>query len=165
MTFEEFVRSDSVTLLRFAVALTGDRGLAEDLVQDTLVKAFRSWHRIETTDQPWSYVRRMLVNEHVSWRRKWSRIVPVADVGLISQSGPSGIEGVADRDLVLKYLRLLPARQRAAVVLHYLEDMPTEQIADVLGCRPATVRAYLSKAMTTLRGRAPAPGLIGRPAS
>lgn len=164
VTYEEFVVENTTALLRFAVALTADHGLAEELVQDTLVKAFRSWDRISGLDQPWSYVRRMLVNEHVSWRRKWARHVPVAQVSLTDHADSDAIDRIANRDAVLGYLRQLPARQRAAVVLRYLEDMSVEQIAHVLGCRPTSVRAYLSKAMATLRANSTTPVLMEGPA-
>jgi DNA-directed RNA polymerase specialized sigma24 family protein len=79
MTFEEFVANRLGALMRYAVVLAGDRGLAEDLVQDVLVRAYERWPRIVAADQPEAYVLRMVTNQYLSWRRRWSRMVPRAD--------------------------------------------------------------------------------------
>ena len=76
MTFEEFAATRLDAVVRFATVLTNDRGLAEDVVQEVLIRAHQRWAQIESLDQPEAYVRRMIVNEFYSWRRKWARIVP-----------------------------------------------------------------------------------------
>jgi hypothetical protein len=76
VTFEKFARDQVAMLLGMATAICGDPLQAEDLVQDVFLKVLRNWERIEQTDHPLAYVRRMLVNEQLSWRRKWSRIIP-----------------------------------------------------------------------------------------
>ena len=75
MTFEEFVTRHQRDLVRFSTTLTNDRGLGEDLVQDILIRAQARWARIDQLDQPYTYVRRMLVNEFVSWRRVLRRVM------------------------------------------------------------------------------------------
>src|SRR3954447_16746114 len=79
MTFDEFVSTKLAALLRFAVVLTGDRGLAEDVVQEVLLRVHQKWNRLGRLDSPEHYVRRMITNEYLSWRRRWSRVVPHAD--------------------------------------------------------------------------------------
>ena len=76
MTFEEFAAAQLPGVLRFAGVLTADRGLAEDVVQEVLIRAHARWTQIESLDQPEAYVRRMIINEFYSWRRKWARIAP-----------------------------------------------------------------------------------------
>src|SRR5512132_3957984 len=80
VTFEDFVRRRMPPLLRFAMVLCGDRGLAEDIVQEVLLRVQPRWPCIEELDQPEAYVRRMIVNEFLSWRRKWARRIPHADI-------------------------------------------------------------------------------------
>lgn len=150
MTYEEFLNTRLRELLRFAVLLCGDRGLAEDVVQDVLIRAHRQWDRIGSTDFPFAYVRRMVVNEHLAWRRKWARQIPTGDVIRIG-SIPDHAEQVTDRDDLVSRLRTLPARQRAAIVLRYYGDLSDLEIAGTLGCSPGTVRGYLSRALATMR--------------
>jgi hypothetical protein len=76
MTFEEFAAARLGALLRFAGVLTGDRALAEDVVQEVLIRAHGRWAAIARLDRPEAYVRKMLVNEYLSWRRRSWRLVP-----------------------------------------------------------------------------------------
>ena len=76
LTFEEFAAARLPAVLRFAAVLTGDRGLAEDVVQEVLLRASRRWETIAGLDRPEAYVRKMIVNEYLSWRRRSWRLVP-----------------------------------------------------------------------------------------
>ena len=154
VSFDDFVADRLAPVLRFAGVLTGDRHLAEDVVQDVLVKAHRSWDRIGGLDVPEAYVRRMVVNEYVSWRRKWARIVPRADVGDdldCGRSEPDHAGRLAERADLEQRLAILPARQRAVLVLRYYEQLTDAEIADALGCGVGTVRGYASRGLATLR--------------
>ena len=71
MQFEEYVTARLPALLRYATALSADPVLAQDVVQDVLVKACLRWDRIERADRPDDYVRRMVLNQYLSWRRRW----------------------------------------------------------------------------------------------
>ncbi len=150
MDFEEFVRARSHGLLRLAYALSGDRGLAEDLTQDVLMKVHGRWDRIGSLELTDSYVRRMLINEYLSWRRKWARIVPAAEVGL-QDDRPDHAHAHADRQLLRAELDRLPARQQIVLTLRYFCDLSDSEIAAVTGWRPGTIRSYLSRALATLR--------------
>jgi RNA polymerase sigma-70 factor (sigma-E family) len=148
--FEQFVSAQLPKLVRFATALCADRALGEDIVQDVLVRLHGRWDRMAEVDSPEAYVRRAVVNEYVSWRRKWARWVPHADV-------PDGgvatdfAEEHASRSELAGELAALPARQRAVLVLRYYGGLSDEEIARVLGCRASTVRAYASRALASLR--------------
>jgi DNA-directed RNA polymerase specialized sigma24 family protein len=78
--FEEFARARLPGLVRFTAALTGDRQLAQDLVQDTMVRAFQKWGRVASAERPDLYLRRVVINGHLSWRQRWYQrtVRPVA---------------------------------------------------------------------------------------
>jgi len=149
-SFEEFVAASSSRLYTMALLLCGyHRAEAEDLLQGVLERAYRRWARICRNGDPERYVRRMLVNASVDrWRRlrrnpeeHVRRDVAVAD--------PSG--GVDDRDLLVRALAMLPVRQRAVLVLRYLEDLSEAQTAAVLGCSEGTVKSQTSRGLARLR--------------
>lgn len=147
--FEAFARAHLSGLLRTGTAICGDPALAEDLVQEVLIKVMRHWRRISKLDNPPAYVRRMLVNEFISDRRK-TRSSPRANVE------PTDVvldhaERIAERDSLRDAIRQLPRQQQAALALRYFIGLSDPEIADHLGCRPGTVRGYLSRALATLR--------------
>lgn len=153
MTFDEFAATRLDAVLRFAVVLTNDRGLAEDVVQEVLIRAHQRWTQISTMEHPEAYVRRMVVNEFLSWRRKWARYVPQADVepmmGQLTQADHADEQ--AERATMLAEVAKLPRRQRAVLVLRYYEGLSDAQIAEVLGCAETTVRGYAFRALAALR--------------
>ncbi len=158
MTFEEFAAARLPAVLRFAAVLTGDRSLAEDVVQEVLIRASRRWEAIAGLDRPEAYVRKMIVNEYVSWRRRSWRLVPSGagtevDGRLAPDDrlAPDPAAGHAERQAILAELARLPARQRAVIVLRYYEGLSDTEIADALGCAPGTVRGYASRALALLR--------------
>jgi RNA polymerase sigma-70 factor (sigma-E family) len=153
VTFDEFAATRLDAVLRFAVVLTNDRGLAEDVVQEVLIRAHQRWAQIGELEHPEAYVRRMVVNEFLSWRRKWARYVPQADIEpLMSQTTqPDHADAQAERATLLAEVAKLPRRQRAVLVLRYYEGLSDAQIADVLGCAETTVRGYAFRALAALR--------------
>ena len=152
MTFEEFAAARLPPLLRFAGVLTGDRALAEDVVQEVLLRASKRWNHIGALDHPESYVRKMIVNEYLSWRRRNWRLLPKGTaVDIDERVTPDHAGQHADRDSVLAELGKLPRRQRTVLVLRYYQDLSDTEISDLLGCAPGTVRGYASKALAALR--------------
>lgn len=154
MTFDEWASQHLPAVLRFATALCGGRHLAEDVVQEVLLKAHIRWERIEAADNPDAYIRRMVVNEFLSWRRKWARVIPRADVEVPTWVPGAAVDHAtnhADRDELLAELGKLPRRQRAVLVLRYYGGQSDHEIATTLGCSPSTVRAHASRALATLR--------------
>jgi RNA polymerase sigma-70 factor (sigma-E family) len=161
VTFEDFVSSRLGALLRYATVVTWDPHLAEDVTQEVLVRAQLKWSRIGGLDAPEAYVKRMVVNEFLSWRRRRSAR-PLSRESLEAAAGsvPDHTASWGERDAVLRLIATLPARQRAAVALRFYEDMTYEEIADVLGCRAVTARSYVSRALLTLRDRLPAAPIL-----
>ena len=150
MNFETYVTQSRRGLLRFAVVLTNDPELAQDVVQEVLLKAGQRWHKIGRLAQPHAYVRRMLTNEVIYQHRKWGRVQARPESEL-DRAVPDAMGAVDRREAIVRELARLPVQQRAAVVLRYFEDLSDEQIGDILGCRPATVRAHLHRALKALR--------------
>ena len=155
MTFDEFVGTRLGALLRYAMVLTCDPYLAEEVVQEVLVRAQSRWSRIVGVDQPEAYVRRMVLNEFLSWRRRMlRRALPVRTETLEGAAGAvdDPAAGVAERDAMVALIATLPRRQRAVVVLRYYGGHSDTEIAELLGCRVGTVRSHASRALGTLRG-------------
>ena len=156
MDFDEFLREQLPALVRFAGVLTADTHLAQDLTQDALVAAHARWSRIGRMDRPDLYLRRMITNGYLSWRRRWSvrSIQPVADTDRLEGStAPDPAVRLADRDHVGLLLATLTRRQRAVLVLRFYEGRTDQEIATILGCSAGTVRSHVSRALAGLRER------------
>ena len=147
--FDAFVRARIGSLSRTAYLLTGDHHRAEDLVQTTLLRTARAWHRIH--GEPLPYVRRTMLHEHISaGRRRRFREVP-----LDAHDDP--VRDV-DHDLRLVLaaaLDQLTAKQRAVVVLRFYEDLTEVETAAALGIRPGTVKSTTRDALARMRRLAP----------
>ncbi len=159
MTFEEFVSARLGTLVRYATVVTWDPHLAEDITQNVLVKVSARWSRIARLSAPEMYVKRMVLNEFLSWRRrKAAQLVPLdrALLDMLAAPAPDAIGPYDERDAMLRPIAALPPRQRAVIALRFYEDLSIEQIADLLGCRTVTVRTHLARALATLRVALPA---------
>jgi RNA polymerase sigma-70 factor (sigma-E family) len=152
--FSAFVIGRRVAMLRSACLLTaGDPHLAEDLVQTALARIYVAWPRVQRSDSPDAYARRILVNAYIDevrrprWRREQSVAQPPdrADTAL-----PAG--WAVDGDAIRAALAALPRRMRAAVVLRHWMDLSVEETADLLHCSEGTVKSQTAKAITRLRG-------------
>ncbi len=150
--FADFFTATWPWLYRVAVAITADPGSAEDALQSTFARVYADWSRIGSVGRPEAYVRRMVVNEILSTRRRgwWARERPREHLGA-GLSVPSPETGVVDRDALWVQVQALPLRQRAVVVLRYYEDLSEQQIAEVLGCSRGTVKSQASAALASLR--------------
>ncbi|MGW5482045.1 sigma-70 family RNA polymerase sigma factor [Streptomyces sp. NPDC004008] len=153
VTLEEFLSAELAGLSRFAGALTGDPHMAEDVLSDALLVVVSRWRRISATENPVAYVRRIVVNKHLSDRRRANRrrTDPSGDAAVLDRADPDASDAVIRRDEVDRLLAGLTPRQRVAVVLRYLFDESDQEIAQVLGCGSATVRSHLSQARASLR--------------
>ncbi|MEU4428762.1 SigE family RNA polymerase sigma factor [Actinoplanes sp. NPDC024001] len=159
MTYEEFLSARLAALLRYATVLACDPHLAEDILQEVLARAQPRWSRIAAADVPEAYVKRMIVNELASWRRRRAaRVVPLSMDALDAVTEPEADPGpaVEERDAMIRRLAGLPVRQRIVLALRFYEGRTDAEIADLLGCRPATVRSHTARALATLRKDFPA---------
>src|SRR5262245_54231602 len=116
--FDGFVRAHSSALLRRAFLLTGDRHLAEDLVQTALARLAVRWSSVVAKGDPMPYARTTVVRIAIGWRRRhWSGEVPTAP--LPESAHGDGLEIIDRRERLRQALLHVPARQRAALVLRY----------------------------------------------
>jgi RNA polymerase sigma-70 factor (sigma-E family) len=155
VVFADFVRANTPALVRTAYLLTGSAHAAEELVQDTLVRLYPQWERVERADVPMAYVRRSIANQFLNQRRRASSREIVTDTLPDRPGERSAEDDLVDRDEVWALLQTLGGRQRAALVLRYYHGYDDNEIADALGCRPGTVRSLISRGLASLRHSVP----------
>jgi len=147
---EGLVSTRGLALTRFAYVLCGDAHLADDLVQTAFERTLVRWRRAGVADRPEAYLRRVIVREFISLRRRRSasevRTPSPPDTAQVSQGDTAGT-----RDVVWRHLTALPARQRAVLVLRYYEDLDDTAIAGLIGSSRSTVRSLASRAIAALR--------------
>jgi RNA polymerase sigma-70 factor (sigma-E family) len=147
---DDFVRDRALELTRFAYLVTGDRGRAEDLVQDVLFAMHRRFGTSLALDDPAAYARRAVVNAHVSWlRRRRVLEVPSERPPEVAWTDATQFDIVADR--TWDALATLPARQRTVLVLRYYLGQTDREIAALFDCREGTIRSLAARAFKTLR--------------
>lgn len=130
-------------MVRLAVLLVGSRPMAEEIVQDSFSVVLQRW---DTLDRPGAYLRTVVVNgcRMALRRRETERRHRELDPPLPAESPDELIE-------LHEALGTLPERQRVVVVLRYFADRTDAEIAEALGCRPATVRSLAHRGLTRLR--------------
>jgi RNA polymerase sigma-70 factor (sigma-E family) len=148
--FEEYAATAWPWLYRFSYLLAGNHADAEDLAQQTLLQAYRSWARVSRADQPAAYLRRMLTNLYISQRRPRGRRLEV-----LSDAPPEPRQPPAaapeDRMVLWPHVAALPPRQRAVIVLRYYEQLSEREIAEALDCSTGNVKSTAHRALRTLR--------------
>ncbi len=149
--FDEYVAARGPALLRLAYTLTGNKADAEDVVQEALARALQRWTRIAAVEDVDAYVRRMVVNAHTSWwrrfRRRESPVEAVADSAVPEKDRVEPDE----RRRIWLACQALPEVQRTAVVLRYYEQLEYAEIAALTGVREGSVRSRVSRGIAALR--------------
>ena len=149
--FSDFVVARSPALQRAAYLMVGDVGLAQDLVQEALVKTYAAWTRLADLGHAEAYARTSVTTTAISWFRRKSysnerTVQRLPDPMITDHAG-----AVVDHSAVWGALLTLPVRQRTAVVLRYYEDLTEAQTAETMGCAVGTVKSQVSAAMAKLR--------------
>lgn len=148
--FTEFAEARGATLFRTAYLMVGDNQLAQDLVQEALVKTLLAWPRLSDRGNLDAYVRRIIVTTCISWRRRRAfHERPVE--ALPERQGPDPADSLVTHDAVVVALAILPPRQRAAIVLRYYQDLTEAQTAEAMGCSVGTVKSQVSVGLRRLR--------------
>ena len=145
--FERAFRSAYRSVLQTVTLVLQDRGRAEEVTQDAFVRLYERWGGAVAYEQPEAWVRKVAVRDAIR-RANRERVVPV--VALVDTQ--TAVDRLPDLDL-LRAVGALPPKQRAAVALHYLEDLPVDAVAELMGVASATVRQHLFKARSKLAER------------
>ncbi|MFF1819168.1 SigE family RNA polymerase sigma factor [Kribbella sp. NPDC058245] len=148
--FAEFARGRHGALYRYAYLLAGERGLADDLVQEGLIKTYVAWRRMRDPAAAEAYTRKVITTTAIDWWRRKSWHERPHDI-LPDVIAPADDTGT--RLWLWHELLKLPPRQRAALVLRYYEDLTEVQTAEVLDCSVGTVKSQVSVALRKLRDR------------
>jgi RNA polymerase sigma-70 factor (sigma-E family) len=160
--FAQFVEARERALQRTAWLLTGDWGLAEDLVQTALARSWPRWERIKCRDNPEIYVRRVMVNTWLTWsRRRWRGEQASEAVRDSPAPGDLATE-VTVRMAVRSALGSLTVRQRTVLVLRVFDDLPEAQVAEILNCSVGNVKSTAARALAKLRADPQLTGLLDR---
>jgi RNA polymerase sigma-70 factor (sigma-E family) len=148
LQYHEFAAARAGQLFRIAYLMCGDWHEAQDLVQTCLAKLYASWHRIQKSESVDAYARKALLHTFLSHRRlRRSSEIPIADFGDRRAPGDN-----ADLRMVLiDALATLSPRNRAAVVLRYLDDHSVESVAEMLDTTPAAVKSSCNRSLKQLR--------------
>lgn len=157
--FADYVRARQHALLRAAYLVCGDRQLAEDLLQEAFVKLAARWPRLRG-EYPDAYVRQILYRDAISaWRRRRREVVGLPagphDPGAVPAGTGAGPDGVVDRVDLERALGRLTGRQRAVLVLRFVEDRSVEETAGILGVSAGTVKSQTHAALQRLRELVP----------
>ncbi len=148
--YREFVLARGPALSRAAYLLTGNRGEAEELLQSALVKAAMRWRRVLANGDPEPYVRKIMVNDHITrWRKYFRRELPSPET--VDVAVHDSADRTAQRVDFAAALAKLAPKQRAVIVLRFYEDLSEAETAAILGCAVGTVKSQTSDALGRLR--------------
>ena len=147
----ELYRQHAGDSVRLAYLITGDRALAEDLVHEAFVRLAGRLVHLRNPEALEPYLRRIVVNlANAHFRRLKVEFRYLEREAALSP--PHGAEpDISEREAVWAILRTLPTRQRTAIVLRFYEDLSEAQTAEIMRCRPGTVKSLVSRGMSKLR--------------
>ena len=143
-------RAQAVGLIRLAYLMLGDRAAAEDVVQDAFCGLYRNWARLTDRSGALAYVRSSVLNGCRSALRRRALGRRVTEYQPPAGSAEAAVLSREEREEVMRAVRLLPDRQREALVLRFYLDLPDPEIARVMGIRPGTVRSATHRALKAL---------------
>jgi RNA polymerase sigma-70 factor (sigma-E family) len=150
--FEHFYLREYPRVVELAYALSGSRAGAEDVAQEAFLRAYQDWDRVGSYEHQAAWVRRVAANLATSGLRR--RLVEARALARLAARREPALDPLPAQDAEFwRAVRGLPQRQAQAVALYYLEDLPVQQIAAVLGCAEGTVKAHLAKARQALARR------------
>lgn len=148
--YSAFYQAEFRPMVALAAAVSGRHEVAEDLAHEALTKAYRHWGRISQYDKPGAWLRRVTVNLALSSRKRFA--AEIRAKLRIAAEPTLGPPPERHHD-VWHHVRSLAPKQRAAIALFYLEDLPVAEIAQILGCEPATAKVHLHQGRNALRNK------------
>ena len=144
--YDSFFATHYERVRRVLSVTVGDADLGEDATQEAFARAYRKWSRVSVMDNPLGWV--LVVGSNHARRRRRRRVLPRSVTDRVS---PPETRSIDDRMVVDDLLERLTPRQRAAVALRYLADLPYAQVADALSCSESTARVTVHQAVSKLR--------------
>ena len=161
--YSTFFREEFVAVTRVSYLVVGSWAVAQEVAQDAFVEAFARWSKVSGYDRPGAWVRRVAIRRAVRVRARDRRRVEEQDRLDRDRNGEGAPDGI-DPELLAMILQL-PRSQRAAIALHYLEDLPVAEVAEILGCRESTARVHLHRGRSALASRLSPPESAADPTS
>jgi RNA polymerase sigma-70 factor (ECF subfamily) len=149
--FDDFARRERSALVAFGWSLTGSLATAEEIAQEALVAAWRSWDAVGDYDKPGAWARRVVANRASTYWRSAGRESRALERLAGSAPMPPDAVELPEPDAALwAAVRRLPDRQAQVIALYYLEDRSVTETAAILECAEGTVKAHLHKARLAL---------------
>ena len=153
-----FCRAQHTRLVGVLAYTVGDRYVAEELAQETLIRVCQHWPKVRDMAAPEAWTHRVAQNLATSWVRR--RIAERRATRRVQARPVMNVMDATHDVVALRTeIQRLPKRQRTAVVLRYFADMPAAQVGEVMGCTEGTVRALTHQAINALRERGELTGL------
>ncbi len=146
--FEAFYRREFAALAVVAGTVAADRSAGEDIAQEALSRAHRDWSRVSTLDKPGAWARRVAINLAIGRKRRTA-----SEARAMLRLGRPAIEAAQTRrgdPAVWAAVDELAPKQRAVIALHYLEDRPVAEIAEILEISVSAATSNLHKARSNL---------------
>jgi len=152
--FEAFYEREFRSVVGLAYALSGSTSGSEDLAQDAFIAAHKNWDKVSSYDKPEAWVRRVVSNMAVSrFRRGITEAKAITKLAGFRTEVASLPDLPDEAEQFWSSVRKLPKRQAQTLALHYLEDKPVAEIADILACSTNTVKVHLHKGRKSLAAR------------
>ncbi|WP_173096931.1 SigE family RNA polymerase sigma factor [Actinomadura verrucosospora] len=145
----ELYRGHALGLMRLALVMVGDRGTAEDVVQDAFAGLYKRWPRLRDRDKALTYVRSAVLNGSRTALRRRRRPLRAVHAPAVWSAEAAAMVGEERRE-VMDALHRLPGRQREALVLRFFADLSVEEIAAAMGVSTGTVKSTTSRALAAL---------------
>ena len=146
-TFETIFVSEYPAMVALAAAVSQNRSQAEDIAQEAMSRLNRDWDKVKTYDKPGAWLRRVTINLALSSKRRLlTESKALLKLQPVSELPPEP----SDHQAIWASVKNLPKRQRSVLALHFLEDIPLEEIAEILEIAPSTARVHLHRARQSL---------------
>ncbi len=151
LRFDSFYRVQYPSVVRLAYSLCGSMQIAEELAQEAFVSAHTRWRRVVDFDRPDLWVRRVVINRSISFRRR--EAIERQAVARVRPERVDAPEPVVDDEIVWRAMRELSPRQAEVLALFYVEDQPLSGVAEILGLGPETVKTHLKRGRAALAAK------------
>jgi RNA polymerase sigma-70 factor (ECF subfamily) len=148
--FEALYEREYTSVFRSILGIVLDAAMAEDLTQETFIRAYRARHKYKPTAPPGAWLHRIGVNLAISHLRR-QRLARLLPGRLYTPPEGRDYDQVDARNVVTSALEVLTPKLRAAVMLHFYQGFTREEVASILGIPPGTVASRMAKAITLMR--------------